>query len=807
MESLRVHSSQSSTTGGGGSGGGSGMGMFGFDPSKSRPTVSVPKKRTANPSTTKTKAYTSSSYSQPSASTTTTTSTTASKRVNPSSSSLSQQTKVKAGSSSQPQPTKKLGKSYSNDPDGLINSLLETRNNLERVADKQEYKNSLMKGKEREKAKGREKQSRSDGNGNGNGNGQKISKYHDHQRNPIPTQISSPSSSLSTASDDEDEISLGRTPPENMHNGYKSNKQSQQSQKNSGSPSPFIKKKSHSSSTVKMKVLVPPSSDVEESRTPRSKFKHDPKMKSKKRKSSDEDTTGLTRDKNRRRILSYDDLSDNETERNDDDQTPKAKSKSSKIKNEDPDVPSISDDEEIKIIKAKKARDSTSHGHKFFEQLEQMSSDNDFEWESLNDHTDITKSIEVGLDDEDDFSPEDKEYLIPFKSVSELCPYCSGPFPVEPSPNLLRLKAELHSISTPMPTSRNPDARSLNWQRHIDFCALHQAETSVIPLGIRDGYPKSIDFAILDQRLERGWRRDRLDELVLRPETSHVFNRVVKEINQIGKSKWAGMTYQSKPENLEAVKPGYYGDLGRTILINHFLSLRKWGHFPSLKSSDPHFPPSIDPLTWTEFVSHVLVPESAHLLIMSDQNYTHFSEDAYKQAQKIRKESVNYGTWKFREDDDESQNILEEIENNKDEKKLRLKKIYKKKLSRQLEVESEASQDDKENIIPVQMVTPKHKFKVVMKNEEDIIEIEDCPKKDSIKHRFNPTINRTYDGRSQSGNEDELDNEEEEESHVIESKQISTSQPEAEIQNSQASTDYDAGWDDGELLKAVVTVG
>ena len=108
-----------------------------------------------------------------------------------------------------------------------------------------------------------------------------------------------------------------------------------------------------------------------------------------------------------------------------------------------------------------------------------------------------------------------------------------------------------------------------------------------------------------------------------------------------------------------------YGDLGRAIMIDHFLNLRKWGHFPSLKSStsssqpqtssqsaiaEQHNSLSLEPLSWHDFISHVLVPESSILLIMEDRRYSSLTDQAYEEAERVRSESVKYGTWKFREE-------------------------------------------------------------------------------------------------------------------------------------------------------------
>ncbi|WVQ94476.1 hypothetical protein IAU59_001555 [Kwoniella sp. CBS 9459] len=340
-------------------------------------------------------------------------------------------------------------------------------------------------------------------------------------------------------------------------------------------------------------------------------------------------------------------------------------------------------------VKAEKGRESLSGGHRFFDELVMMRSNgNDIDYEKLQEQGDVTMTLD-NLDDDEDISKEDKAFLAPYRSATDQCPYCSEPMPSHPSAHLVELKRQLEDISVPCPTEDNPSARNLSWQQHIDFCSLHRAETSLIPLGIRDGYPEHIDFLHLEERLEQGWIRKRLDEIVQNPQSSDVFRRVQKEVEEHGKMRWGGIRFQSKEDNIAAVKPGYYGDLGRAIIINHFLNLRKWGYFPCLKSStssqtghssqsaiaEQHNPISLEPLSWHDFVSHVLVPESSILLIMQDRDHASLTDHAYDEAEAVRSRSVKYGTWKFREEGDEAEEILAELRATIGEKRKRLRKI------------------------------------------------------------------------------------------------------------------------------------
>ncbi|WVF66867.1 hypothetical protein IAT40_001610 [Kwoniella sp. CBS 6097] len=545
----------------------------------------------------------------------------------------------------------------------------------------------------------------------------------------------SDSESDESASTSDDELSLGNTPERHKHEGYRADEALRRRDGSSVPPSsssPNLKKPKSKTSKGRFAqgsrtdsrnnggvngktkatgegVIIPSSPSGTYKNTPRPKVnKSKGEGKGKKRSSDDissdeEDTQSRERSIGRKK-----DKAQGKKLRpaNGDEATPRQSQSSKDVvkesRNNRKRVPSSelsshssdsdtsdSGDSPIKP-KWKPKRESLSAGHKFFDELVEMgSNDNDIDYDILNDQGDETMLLE-DLDDDDEEDDEDKAFLASYRSPTDLCPYCSEPMPSNPSSHLKQLKGHLEEISTPCPTEINPSARSLSWQRHIDFCSLHRAETSLIPLGIRDGYPENIDFLHLEERLEQGWIRERLDEILRDPQSSNVFKRVHEEIEKIGKIRWGGIKFQSKEENIAAVKPGYYGDLGRTIIINHFLNLRKWGYFPSLKSSsssqtaqtpsqstiaEQHNPISLEPLSWHDFVSHVLVPEASVLLIMQDRGNSYATVQGYEEAEAVRAESIKYGTWKFREEGDEAEDILEKLRNSVDKKRKRLRRI------------------------------------------------------------------------------------------------------------------------------------
>jgi hypothetical protein len=94
----------------------------------------------------------------------------------------------------------------------------------------------------------------------------------------------------------------------------------------------------------------------------------------------------------------------------------------------------------------------------------------------------------------DSLTSDDELTLGAAPSKIKLCPYCSEPLPVRQTKKLKKLFQRLEKKSVPMPTSINPDARSLAISKSSVVCALHRSESVLIPEGVRKGYPLRIDW-------------------------------------------------------------------------------------------------------------------------------------------------------------------------------------------------------------------------------------------------------------------------------------------------------------------------
>ncbi|ODO09284.1 hypothetical protein I350_02884 [Cryptococcus amylolentus CBS 6273] len=366
---------------------------------------------------------------------------------------------------------------------------------------------------------------------------------------------------------------------------------------------------------------------------------------------------------------------------------------------------------------AKKVVDENDKGHSFFKMLENMDVHDDLE-EFDDDFLDGPSfNLDTTMEEEDDddwldgdYTDAQREWILRHVNKKNPCPYCDEPLPFNPTEHIENLKARLDKLSKPAPTTRNPNARDLHWQQAIEFCTLHRAEATIIPLGIQAGYPETIDFKNLDRRLEEGWVWAEIEKIVKDPSRSEMFLEVKREIESVGKMRWGGIMHQSKAERLLAVKPGYYGELGRVIMTDHFQKLQQWNYLspcvpparPGSDITDDLILP-ISPLSAADFIANVLVPEASIFLIMDDNQCRSFDRDAYDDAARTREESAQYGNTKFREGDRQAKKLLEELRKGAPKKRERVKRLLGKK-----KVKSTNKEDDenKENRRPASSGAP-----------------------------------------------------------------------------------------------------
>ncbi|ORX36311.1 hypothetical protein BD324DRAFT_651551 [Kockovaella imperatae] len=316
--------------------------------------------------------------------------------------------------------------------------------------------------------------------------------------------------------------------------------------------------------------------------------------------------------------------------------------------------PELDPDEDVLTPRARRTRAPINdHGATDF--FASMKSKTDADWEKearvVSQDAEVKNHIGLGLQDQEDeesgaldaeddhfngqFTAEEIAYCEQFVERSRPCRYCGEPMPKVLSHVLQDLDVEMSLAEASLPRGRK-----LSWERSVEYCGRHEAETTVIPLGKRAGYPNRIDFDQTRRILERPELRSRLEAVSQDPLTSTFFTDILRTVKATGRNKW-----QQNEAVLAASLPGYYGDHGRNVLLEHFLLLLKWKLLRVDRSK-------IQPLSVSNFIQLVLVPEAAVLLIMVDKGWKcdiNGESIAREEAMQIRAQSWRYGHVAFPE--------------------------------------------------------------------------------------------------------------------------------------------------------------
>jgi len=189
----------------------------------------------------------------------------------------------------------------------------------------------------------------------------------------------------------------------------------------------------------------------------------------------------------------------------------------------------------------------------------------------------------------------------------------------------------LHSVLWPWvlgrtfstPRTINPKARSANsFTYFIEVCNQHRNEATIIPEGLQRGWPQEIDFKALPRRLSVF--NSELDAIVKDPSSSSFFRNI--------SNPPPASSMEGRRLIFQRSQPGYYGECGYVRIFGILSRL-----YPNLASDlcGGGLDCSLDPIA---FISRVLVPESARLLIKDDLNVSD------KDALDILVESRLFGT-------------------------------------------------------------------------------------------------------------------------------------------------------------------
>ncbi|KAH9921093.1 RTC4-like domain-containing protein, partial [Amylocystis lapponica] len=215
-----------------------------------------------------------------------------------------------------------------------------------------------------------------------------------------------------------------------------------------------------------------------------------------------------------------------------------------------------------------------------------------------------------------------------------LCPWCDERLPLVPTPHLTSIMKFARSVSTPDARPSNPLGLRAQIDVFIGVCQRHAFENDQVPRAQQLGWPAEIAWARVRPRVEAmrarlqeivddvdeefqpgvtHWTREDDDEedeekYAGRPRKSSVFWRdVIKSVRKTGSRRTTSIRGQFS--SFSKTQPGYYGELGYVIIHQTIYNL-----FPPT-SFDPN---ATLPLTPTDFIQFILVPEAAVMLIMED---------------------------------------------------------------------------------------------------------------------------------------------------------------------------------------------
>ncbi|KAF5362164.1 hypothetical protein D9756_002656 [Leucocoprinus leucothites] len=263
------------------------------------------------------------------------------------------------------------------------------------------------------------------------------------------------------------------------------------------------------------------------------------------------------------------------------------------------------------------------------------------------------------------YEEEDSLFMSPAVDPKTLCPYCDSRLPSSPTPFFLKLLESTLSKSCLDPRSTNPLGRKASLSTFVAVCQRHDFETEVLPEAEAKGWPKTINWEELADRVLK--MKPALEEIIhdsgeadthalvedegeglmtsfisKGPRIQCVFWReAMKSLLKSGARAMADVRGQFL--DFEKSQPGYYGELGQIIIQQTLFNM-----FP-LDSFDLKL---IKPFTANDFIQRVLVPEVALRLIMEDRGLKGLI--GAETALPILRESTTYGVTMFPEDSGES---------------------------------------------------------------------------------------------------------------------------------------------------------
>ncbi|KAG2197251.1 hypothetical protein INT46_005375 [Mucor plumbeus] len=192
-----------------------------------------------------------------------------------------------------------------------------------------------------------------------------------------------------------------------------------------------------------------------------------------------------------------------------------------------------------------------------------------------------------------------------------------------------------------------------------EFCKLHRLELVFKPDGIKNGYPKDIDFNKLEKDVKKFYVE--LKEVICGEISSDYKDIAERAYKEQGQTKARSM--MSVLHRFKVTLPGYYGPRGAAKILKTLTKM----YFDTGYLAD-HLVSSQLPL---EYLQQVLVPEVGFRLIRRDLISKGQYTNATERAKVIMKESAAYGNAMFpvedaQIDEDEDQHQHQDYGNNND---------------------------------------------------------------------------------------------------------------------------------------------
>ncbi|OBZ73608.1 hypothetical protein A0H81_05976 [Grifola frondosa] len=247
-------------------------------------------------------------------------------------------------------------------------------------------------------------------------------------------------------------------------------------------------------------------------------------------------------------------------------------------------------------------------------------------------------------DDASDIDDDDLLFLDPNIDPATLCPWCDEQLPPAPTPHLSALIAAARRRSSPDDRPTNPLGLRAPLGVFVGVCQRHRFENYQVPRAQRRGWPTQIAWEDVGARVEALQAQfeaiiEDVDEEFL-PGATWKDDDEEDEADFEGRPRkgsvfWRDATRSVKKTGSRQTAGRVYGELGYVVIHQTIYNL-----FPPT-SFDPD---STLPLTPTDFIQLILVPEAAVSLIMEDMSQTRAA------AIRTLRDSAEYGVAMFPDD-------------------------------------------------------------------------------------------------------------------------------------------------------------